>query len=142
MVEDLVLIRNHNYSRSFGFTLIEILIALVIISLATTALLTSISSSIGQVEHLRDKTEAHFVAQNMINSLQLKLLRMKLANGKMSGTKKMGVQEWSWTITVNTKTLQSLTNIQIFKIKVDVTKKGQKNKVIDSVISYAPIYNK
>lgn len=137
-----MLAKNHNRYKSKAFTLIEILIALVIISLATTALLTSISSNIGQVEQLRNKTEAHFVAQNLLNSLQLNLIEMKLANGKMSGTKKMGMREWGWTITVNTEALRSLTNVQIFKIKVDVSKKDQKDKIIDSVISYAPIYNK
>jgi len=134
--------RNHSKSKQQAFTLIEILIALVIIALATTALMVSISSSIGQVEHLRNKTEAHFVAQNVLNALQMKLLKMKLANGKMSDIRKMGGREWYWTITVTTETLKGLANIQIFKIKVDVAKKDQKEKIIDSITSYAPIYTR
>ena len=123
-----------------GFTLIEILIALAIIALATTALLGAISSSITQAEKLSDKTNAHFVAQNMLNSVQLKIISMKLANGKMSGTKKMGNSNWYWTITITTEALKNLTNIEIFKIKVDVAKDTNKKQIVDTLISYAPIY--
>ena len=123
-----------------AFTLIEILIALVIISLATTALMSAISSTITQIEYLNDKTKAHFVAQNLLRSLQLNLLDMKLANGKMHGTRKLGLRNWYWTITVKTKALENLANVEIFNIKVDVAKADNKNKVIDSVTSYAPIY--
>lgn len=123
-----------------GFTLIEILIALVIISLATTALMTALSSNIRNAEKLIDKTEAHFLAQNLMNSLQLRLLSMKLANGKMSGSKPMGKKTWNWTITVKTDTLKNITNVQIYKIKVDIYKENNKSQVIDSVTSYAPIY--
>ena len=132
----------HKINKLKAFTLIEILIALAIIALATTAMMSAISSSINQVDHLSSKTKAHFVSQNLLNSLQMNLLEMKLANGKMSGTRKLGLIDWYWTITISTKALSDLANVEIFVIKVDVAKVNNKKQIIDSITSYAPIYNK
>lgn len=54
-----------------GFTLIEVLIALLVVALGIGALLTTISSSADTVGRLRDKSFAQWIALNQIALLRL-----------------------------------------------------------------------
>lgn len=60
------------YSRpARGFTLLEVLIALVIFSTATLVILQQSSRSVLQQAHLEDKTIALWVAENQLASMRL-----------------------------------------------------------------------
>lgn len=50
-----------------GFTLIEIVIALLVISIALAAVISTTTNSVDSGAHLRNKTIALWVAQNYIN---------------------------------------------------------------------------
>lgn len=54
-----------------GFTLIEVLIAMTVIALAMSAIIQSASTAAYNTSHIRDKTFAHWVAQNHMESLRL-----------------------------------------------------------------------
>ncbi|RMH22514.1 MAG: type II secretion system protein GspI, partial [Gammaproteobacteria bacterium] len=56
--------------RHSGFTLLEILVALAILSIAMGAILNSIQVSTRSAIHLMDKTLAHWVAMNTLTELQ------------------------------------------------------------------------
>ena len=56
---------------SGGFTLVEVLVALMVVALALAALMNSVSSSARSSEHLRDKTEAQWIAMNRIAEVRL-----------------------------------------------------------------------
>lgn len=56
---------------SRGFTLVEVLVALMVVALALAALMNSVSSSARSSEHLRDKTEAQWIAMNRIAEVRL-----------------------------------------------------------------------
>ena len=53
-----------------GFTLIEILIALAVFTIVSSALITNATQHVGQTELLRDKTIAHWVALNEMNEIR------------------------------------------------------------------------
>ena len=57
-----------------GFTLIEVLIALTILAIALTAVMFSVQVSIKSTNHIRDKLAAHWVAMNIISSIQVGVL--------------------------------------------------------------------
>ncbi|MDF1646266.1 MAG: type II secretion system minor pseudopilin GspI [Legionellaceae bacterium] len=59
--------------KKSGFTLIEVLIALAIISIALTALLVTTAETVKGTQRLRDKTLAHLVTQQALTLIQLDL---------------------------------------------------------------------
>jgi general secretion pathway protein I len=59
--------------RERGFTLIEVLVALAIVALGMGALLAALSSAAGNVQALREKTLAQWVALNQVADARLNL---------------------------------------------------------------------
>jgi general secretion pathway protein I len=57
--------------RARGFTLLEVLVALAIVTLGMAAVLGALSSSAGTVSYLRDKTFAQWVALNRIATIRI-----------------------------------------------------------------------
>lgn len=78
-----------------GFTLLEVLVALVIVALGMSALLETLSQSAGNISALRDKTVAEWIAMN-----QLALARLSLnapAIGLTQGdVQNCGNGNWHW----------------------------------------------
>lgn len=60
-------------TRPCGFTLVEVLVALIVVALALAALMGSISSAARGSEYLRDKTIAQWIALNRITEVRLNL---------------------------------------------------------------------
>ena len=84
--------------RRGGFTLIEIMVALAIITIALGAIIENTSSSTQNATYLRDKTVASWVAMN-----QIALMRAKKTWGSTStrkGTVQMAGVEWLWKMKI------------------------------------------
>ncbi len=58
------LLRKHKGHFSFGFTLLEVVIAMTIISFASMQLYSVLQSNVSGINRLEQKTLAHFVAMN------------------------------------------------------------------------------
>ena len=56
-------------SRSHGFTLLEVLVAFVILAVAMGMLLSMLSRGLGQVRRAQDETEASLYAQSLLDGL-------------------------------------------------------------------------
>jgi general secretion pathway protein I len=85
--------------RSGGFTLVEVMVALLVVSLAVSALLGNMMGNVDNTAYLRDKTIAHWVA---LNQLELERLRNNNTNSllknEVSGSEQMAGREWFWRI--------------------------------------------
>ena len=86
--------------RRAGFTLLEVLVALVIVALGMSALLETLNQSASNVAALREKTVAEWIAMN-----QIALARLAL-NAPTTGTTQGDVQScangnWHWQQQVN-----------------------------------------
>jgi type II secretion system protein I len=78
-----------------GFTLIEVLVALVIVALGMSALLETLSASASNIGALRDKTVAEWIAMNEIANARLALSRPPI--GITSGdVHNCGDADWHW----------------------------------------------
>lgn len=84
--------------RSCGFTLIEVMVALVIAVLALTAVMASISQMIDAGTAMRDRTYAAWIGQNKIAELRLANVEPEVS--ETSGEVEFAGLEWSWSANV------------------------------------------
>ncbi|MEP7314418.1 MAG: type II secretion system minor pseudopilin GspI, partial [Pseudomonadota bacterium] len=82
-------------SPAAGFTLIEVLVALIIVAFGMGALLATLSSAADTAGVLRDKTFAQWIAMNRIAELRLRSIRPEV--GKTSGDVEFAGQKWRWS---------------------------------------------
>src|SRR5690349_4629873 len=84
--------------RIDGFTLIEVLVALVIVAVGISALMGALSSSAKTVVYMQDKTFAEWVALNQIAGVRIALQKGQLpATGKTSGDIELASRTWHWS---------------------------------------------
>jgi type II secretion system protein I len=78
-----------------GFTLIEVMVALVIVAFGMGAVLSALSSAAGNISALHDKTLAHWIALNQIADTRLSL--QVPGTGTTEGdVKAFGNSNWHW----------------------------------------------
>jgi general secretion pathway protein I len=81
--------------HSYGFTLLEVLVALVIVAFGMGAVLSALSSSADNISSLREKTVAQWVAMNQIADARLSTNLPK--RGVTEGdVKNFGGADWHW----------------------------------------------
>ena len=77
-----------------GFTLLEVMVALLVVALALAALVGTAGRSATDTTHLRDRTVAAWVAQNVITDLRLE--PEWPAPGRRQGQAVMLGRTWFW----------------------------------------------
>jgi general secretion pathway protein I len=83
-----------NFPRGQGFTLIEILAALVVVAVALTAAVKLAGQSALNTAYLRDKTYAHWVANYVV--AEYRLMEPAPEVGQRKGAMVMGNRMWDW----------------------------------------------
>jgi general secretion pathway protein I len=82
-----------------GFTLLEVMVALIIVALAIPALLGRMGAMSNNVAYTRELTMAHWVAENKIQELRLnEKLQRELPSGLQAGDIEMGGIRWDWQV--------------------------------------------
>jgi general secretion pathway protein I len=98
-------------SRRRGFTLIEVLVALAIVTVGMAAVLGTLTSSADTVAYLRDKTFANWVALN-----QIALVRISgqlPAPGKSDGDTDFAGRKWHWHQEVSTTQVPGMVRMDV-----------------------------
>lgn len=85
--------------RQPGFTLLEVLVALAIVALGMGALLAALTSSAGNVQALREKTLAQWIALNQVADARLNLQAPQLGTTQ-GDVNNFGNSNWHWQRTV------------------------------------------
>lgn len=85
-------------NKHLGFTLIEVLIALVIIAIALLAIEKVTADTIENTDYLWQKTNALWIADNAIAEIQCGLIQLPVANNQMT----LLQQTWYWSASSNT----------------------------------------
>jgi general secretion pathway protein I len=98
--------------RRTGFTLIEVMVALVIVSLSLAAVAASMGQMIDTANTMRDRTFASWIAQNKIAEMRLAGVIPEV--GESSGEVDYANTSWAWTAEVSETGVENL-------LKVDVT---------------------
>jgi general secretion pathway protein I len=77
-----------------GFTLIEVLVALVIVAVGMAAVLSALSSSANTLSFLRDETFAQWLALNQIATIRIS--GQQPPTGTTDGDTDFGGRSWHW----------------------------------------------
>ena len=84
--------------RQAGFTLLEVLVAMVILSISLLAAIKVASEVTNSAIYMQDKTVAQWVAMNKV--VELKLAKKLPDLGKSNGEEEMAGRDWRWDILV------------------------------------------
>ncbi len=107
---------------SSGFTLLEVMVALAIVSLSLTAVAASMSQMINAAQTLRDRTYASWIAQNRITELRLAAATPNV--GASNGEVEYANTEWSWRAIVSETGVDDL-----YRIDVSVSLAGREGVI-------------
>jgi general secretion pathway protein I len=97
--------------RTRGFTLIEVLVALVIVAAGAAAVLASLNSAATSTTYLREKTFAQWIAGNRMTETRLASTTPR--NGTSDGDLEYAGQRWQWHQVVEDSQLPGLRRIDI-----------------------------
>ncbi len=110
-----------NINKRHGFTLVEVLIALAILSIALAATMRATAMATTSADEVKIKTYATWVAQNRIAELTAR--RVFPASGEQSGQATMAGINFYWQQTTN-----DTPNVEFRKVDVAVMVAGETHK--------------
>ncbi len=111
-----------------GFTLIEVLVALVVATLALGGVLAAVSQMADAGLAMRERTYASWIGQNKITELRLANVIPEVSES--NGEVEFGGQEWAWTANISETGVENL-----FRVDVDVLRPGT-DAVIRTVVGF------
>lgn len=114
-----------NNSKSLGFTLLEVMIALSIFAIIAATIMDASSQGIDSIIHLEEKTLASWVAENKLTELRLS---GELSIGEKTEQLKMASRDWQVTTQTDKTQLP-----EIYRITVSVARAEQKGTLISLV---------
>ena len=97
--------------RNSGFTLIEVMVALVIVSLALAGVAASMGQMIDTANTMRDRTFASWIAQNTIAEMRLAGAMPEV--GESSGDVDYANTTWTWTANVSETGVENLMKVEV-----------------------------
>ena len=97
--------------RTRGFTLIEVLAALVIVALGMLGVIQAVTQTARNGTYLREKTLAHWIAMNVIT--ERRLLPAPPDVAESSDDVEFAGQRWRWTMKVTQTEVESLRRMDV-----------------------------
>lgn len=83
--------------RPAGFTLIEVMVALMIVGIALPALMFQLGTQLDSTRVINDRTQAAWIGQNQLALLQLRQAAGEtLSAGEWQGESANGGRQWYW----------------------------------------------
>ncbi|HKR35641.1 MAG TPA: type II secretion system minor pseudopilin GspI [Steroidobacteraceae bacterium] len=98
-------------ARKRGFTLIEVMVALLIVGLGMLGVIKIVSQTASTSGYLREKTLAHWVAMNRLTEVRLQ--KNAPAVDKTSDEVEMGGRKWKWTMNVTQTPVETIRRIDV-----------------------------
>jgi general secretion pathway protein I len=94
-----------------GFTLVEVLAALVIVSLGMLGVIQAVSQTANNGAYLRDRTVAHWIAMNRVTEVRLEAKQPTV--GTDSDDIEMAGRKWRWSMEVTQTAVESIRRIDV-----------------------------
>lgn len=109
--------------RNSGFTLVEVLVALMVIALGLGALMSAVSGTARTSGYLRDKTLAQWIALNRLSEVRLNVTN-KFAQNSDSGDLTFAGRKWHYDTRYFDTTIASMKRIVVRVYPGDAKTKG------------------
>ena len=100
--------------QSRGFTLLEVLVALVVLALTLTALIKMAGTSARDFGELRERSLAQWVAANVIAETRLKPLPDP---GRRTGQQRLAGRDWRWTLDVQATPEPTIRRLEVHVLR-------------------------
>lgn len=94
-----------------GFTLLEVLVALLLLSLAMVALVRSVGQEAGALGQQREATLAQWVAANQLAEVRLR--RQLPDSGHAQGRARMGDRDWRWQLDARATDVPGMLQLEV-----------------------------
>ncbi len=108
---------------SRGFTLVEVMVALVVVAVALPALLFQMGNMSTATLHSRETMIAHWVAENRLQEIFLTQRIQKIVpRGRQADDVEMAGERWDWTVETETTAVPG-----ILRVRVSVKHQQQEN---------------
>lgn len=113
-------------STQRGFTLIEVMVALMIVGLALPAMISSIGTVVDSTARMEKQIYAGWIAQNKLQEIRLtKELQNEVPKTRQRDSLEFAGQEWDWQIDV---TEQETIVGKVYRFDIKVGEKDAKDK--------------
>lgn len=110
-------LRLPRYRDVRGFTLVEVMVALVIVALAVPALLFTLNQQVDGAAYIRDRSLAQIVALNRLSEIRLALRSGgQRLQGNLAGSKDMADRTWYWTLQSESTEVPNFSRVEL-KVK-------------------------
>ena len=110
-----------------GFTLIEVMVALLIVATALPALLMRIGTMATTTAYSRDVAIAHWVAENKLQEIYInQYLDGQPPRGRQADDVEMASATWDWQTETETTQVP-----QILRLYVRVKMQGEKDNIVE-----------
>ena len=117
-----------------GFTLIEVVVAVAVISIGLAATIKTVGTVTKNTAHLNERSIATWVAQNAMADFELDIDGD--ATKKKSGTEEMAGVEWYWE-----KNLVDTEDPDIQRVEIEVRRDNKPNsQVYATLVTLLPTY--
>lgn len=116
-------------SSNNGFTLVEVLVALVLLAVALSAMIKTASENIVNTATLRNKYLASLIASNKVN--EIRAVHTLPKTGNSNGNIELAKQNWHWKIKVD-----NTPDSNLRKLTVDISLDQDKDKTLYTLTSY------
>jgi general secretion pathway protein I len=94
-----------------GFTLIEVLAALVIVALGMLGAIEAVNQSTRNATYLREKTLAHWIAMNIVTEQRLQ--PEPPSTNEQKGEIEFADERWHWTLKVTQTAVQTMRRMDV-----------------------------
>jgi len=120
---------NRPKHTSSGFTLLEVMVALMVLAIALGAVVTASTSYTNNLRHLRDMTLAHWVAVNKMNEITLTEAWPKA--GLKKGSITMAKRDWNWRVDV-----QNTPDPAVRRVEIEVRLDADDEDALSTLIGF------
>jgi general secretion pathway protein I len=110
-----------------GFTLVEVMVALLIVAMALPALLMRIGSMASTTAYSRDVAIAHWVAENKMQEIMLTLKLERISpRGRQADDVQMAGVTWDWQTEMQNTEVEKL-----MRLYVRVRPQGSESNLVE-----------
>ena len=121
-----------------GFTLVEVMVALMVIAIALPALLKALYQQVDGTAYLRDKSIAQWVASNKLTENRIQLARNDvLYRGERNGVTEMAGRDWYWWTTSEPTEVEDFYRLEIVVSDAE----EQRDQPLFSLVGYLHAQN-